>query len=221
MLALGTALASTTRHWRFLPTSLTRILLAKGSMRIAIVDENSARSAIIEAGLREAGYADIVQVGETTALVKQLETLGPDVILIDLENPSRDTLEDMLTVSRAVRRPVAMFVDQSDTAMIEAAVEAGVSAYVVDGLRKERVKAILDMAISRFNAFERLRGELAEAKTKLEERKVIDRAKGVLMKAKTISEEEAYALLRRAAMNENRRIADVAQSVIMAADLLR
>lgn len=190
-------------------------------MRIAIVDENAARSAIIESGLREAGYADIVTVNETAALLKQLDALEPDVILIDLENPSRDILENMFTISRTVRRPVAMFVDQSDTAMIEAAVDAGVSAYIVDGLRKERVKAILDMAVSRFNAFERLRRELAQAKDQLTERKTIDRAKGILMKAKSISEDEAYALLRRAAMNENRRIAEVAQSVVLAAGLLR
>src|SRR5208337_3417319 len=107
-------------------------------------------------GLREAGYADIMRINETAALLKQLDALDPDVVLIDLENPSRDTLENMFTISRAVRRPVAMFVDQSDAAMIEAAVDAGVSAYIVDGLRKERVKAILNMAISRFNAFERL-----------------------------------------------------------------
>jgi response regulator NasT len=190
-------------------------------LRIAIVDENSARSAIIESGLRDAGYADISTINETAALLKQLESLDPDVVLIDLENPSRDTLENMFTVSRAVRRPVAMFVDQSDAAMIEAAVDAGVSAYIVDGLRKERVKAILDIAISRFNAFERLRRELADARNQLEERKIIDRAKGVLMKAKSISEDEAYTLLRNAAMNENRRIAEVAQSVVLTMDLLR
>ena len=190
-------------------------------MRIAIVDENSARSAIIESGLRDAGYADISTINETAALLKQLDSLDPDVVLIDLENPSRDTLENMFTVSRAVRRPVAMFVDQSDAAMIEAAVDAGVSAYIVDGLRKERVKAILDIAISRFNAFERLRRELADARNQLEERKIIDRAKGVLMKAKSISEDEAYTLLRNAAMNENRRIAEVAQSVVLTMDLLR
>jgi response regulator NasT len=190
-------------------------------MRIVIVDEDSARSAIIESGLREAGHTDIARVTEMTALLKQLVALEPDVVLIGLDNPSRDILENMFAVSRTVRRPVAMFVDQSDAAMIEAAVDAGVSAYIVDGLRKERVKAILDMAVSRFNAFERLRRELAEARDQLAERKTIERAKGILMKAKSISEEEAYALLRRAAMNENRRIAEVAQSVVLAAGLLR
>mgnify|MGYP001766315616 CR=1 FL=1 len=113
-----------------------------------------------------------------------------------------------------------MFVDQSDTAMIEAAVDAGVSAYVVDGLKKERVKPILDMAISRFNAFSRLRDELDQARQALDERKVIDRAKGILMKSRGIDEEEAYTLMRKAAMSESRRLAEVAQSIVTAAKLI-
>jgi response regulator NasT len=124
-------------------------------------------------------------------------------------------------VSRAVRRPIAMFVDQSDAASIQASVDAGVSAYIVDGLKKERMKHILDLCISRFNAFSRLQGELERAKSALEERKVIDRAKGILMKAKNLTEEQAYALMRKTAMNENKRIAEIAQSIITASDLLR
>jgi response regulator NasT len=154
-------------------------------------------------------------------LLARIYAIDPDVILIDLENPSRDVLEQMFQVSRAVKRPIAMFVDQSDSASIQASVDAGVSAYIVDGLRKERVKHILDLCISRFHAFSRLQTELEKTKTALEERKVIDRAKGILMNAKKISEEEAYALLRRTAMNENRKIAEVAQSVVTAADLLK
>jgi response regulator NasT len=126
----------------------------------------------------------------------------------------------MFQVSRSVRRPVVMFVDQSDKASIEAAIDAGVSAYVVDGMRKERVKPILDMAISRFNAFHRLREELDRTKQALEDRKIIDRAKGILMKSRNISEEDAYALLRKTAMNESRRMADVARSLVTAAKLL-
>ncbi len=145
----------------------------------------------------------------------------PDVILIDLESPSRDVLEQMFQVSRVVKRPVAMFVDQSDAASIQAAVDAGVSAYVVDGLKKERIKNILDMSISRFKAFSRLQDELDRTKTALGERKLIDRAKGILMRAKNLPEEEAYALLRRTAMNEKRRIADIAQSIVTAADIFK
>ena len=127
----------------------------------------------------------------------------------------------MFQVSRAVKRPVAMFVDQSDAASIEAAVDAGVSAYIVGGLRKERVKNILDLCISRFNAFSRLQDELDRTRSALEERKVIDRAKGILMKAKNLTEETAYAMLRKTAMNENKKIAEVAQSVITAAELFK
>jgi response regulator NasT len=191
------------------------------SLKIVIVDENPIRAAILEEGLREAGHVQVVRIDDTTRLLARVYAIDPDVILIDLENPSRDVLEQMFQMSRAVKRPVAMFVDQSDSASIQASVDAGVSAYIVDGLRKERVKHILDLCISRFYAFSRLQAELEKTKTALEERKVIDRAKGILMKVKGIPEEEAYALLRRTAMNENRKIAEVAQSVITAAELLR
>jgi response regulator NasT len=190
-------------------------------LKIVIVDENPVRAAILLDGLREAGFTQVVRLEETKNLLANIYSIDPDVILIDLENPSRDVLEQMFQVSRAVKRPIAMFVDQSDSASIQASVDAGVSAYIVDGLRKERVKNILDLCISRFHAFSRLQNELEKTKTALEERKVIDRAKGILMNAKKISEEEAYALLRRTAMNENRKIAEVAQSVVTAADLLK
>ena len=191
------------------------------SLKIIIVDENPIRAAILEDGLREAGYVDVTRIEDRTGLLARIYAIDPDVILIDLENPSRDELEQMFQVSRAVKRPIAMFVDQSDTASIEAAVDAGVSAYIVGGLQKARIKNILDLCISRFNSFARLRDELERTRTALEERKVIDRAKGILMKARNLSEETAYALLRKTAMNENKKIAEVAQSVVTAAELLR
>ncbi len=191
------------------------------ALKIVIVDQNPIRAAILEDGLREAGYVHVVRIDENSHLLARVYAIDPDVILIDLEDPSRDVLEQMFQVSRAVRRPVAMFVDQSDAASIEAAVDAGVSAYIVGGLRKERIKNILDLCLSRFNAFARLQDELDRTRTALEERKVIDRAKGILMKAKNLTEENAYALLRRTAMNENKKIAEVAQSVVTAAELLK
>jgi two-component system, response regulator / RNA-binding antiterminator len=194
---------------------------AESSPKIVIVDESPIRAAILEEGLREAGFTGVVHISEMQSLLARIYALDPDVILIDLENPSRDVLEQMFQVSRAVRRPIAMFVDQSDAASIQASVDAGVSAYIVDGLKKERIKPILDLCISRFNAFSKLQDELDRTKSALEERKVIDRAKGILMKLKNLSEEEAYALLRKTAMNEKRKIADVAQSVITAAELLK
>ena len=188
--------------------------MSSSELSILIIDENRVRAAIIEAGLREAGHSRITIISEMSGLVRRIEEAAPDVIVIDLENPNRDMLEDLFRVSRAVRKPVAMFVDKSDTAMIAEAIAAGVSAYVVDGLRKERVKSILDLAIGRFNAFERIREELETAKLALSERKLIDRAKGILMKLKHISEDEAYALLRQTAMKQNMRIAKIAESII-------
>jgi response regulator NasT len=191
------------------------------ALRILLVDQNVMRASILEEGLREAGYSNVIVVRDMQNLLRRIVDADPDVIFIDLENPNRDVLEQMFQVSRSVRRPVAMFVDRSDTEMIRAAVESGVGAYVVDGLRKERVKAILDMAVSRFNAFSQLTDERDRARQELEERKVIERAKGILMKERGMTEEAAYGLLRKAAMNENRRLAEVAQSVVTAARLLK
>ena len=191
------------------------------NVTIVIVDESAIRAAILEEGLREAGYTQVMRIAETANLLARINAIDPDVIVIDLENPSRDVLEQMFQVSRIVRRPIALFVDQSDADQIRAAVDAGVSAYIVDGLRKERMKTILDLCVSRFNAFTRLQSELERTKSQLEERKLIDRAKGILMKAKSLSEEDAYALMRRTAMNENKKIADIAQSVVTAAELLK
>ena len=191
------------------------------TLKIVIVDDSPLRAAILEEGLREAGYVNVLRLAERENLLARLHAIDPDVILIDLEDPSRDVVEQMFQVSREVRRPVAMFVDQSDSSTIEAAIDAGVSAYIVDGLKKERVRPIVDMTISRFRAFAKLREELEKTRTELEERKTIDRAKGILMKMKGLDEEAAYGLLRRTAMNEKKRIADIAQSIITAAELFK
>lgn len=190
-------------------------------MKIVIVDENPIRAVILEEGLREAGLGQVQRIGEMNNLLARIYAIDPDVILIDLENPSRDTLEQMFQVSRAVRRPIAMFVDQSDAISIQRSVDAGVSAYIVDGLKKERIKSILDLCVSRFNAFSKLQSELERAKDDLEQRKDVDRAKGILMKSKNISEDQAYRLMRSAAMRENKKIGDIARSIIMARELLK
>jgi response regulator NasT len=189
--------------------------------RVLIVDQNLQRASVLEAGLREAGYSDLIVVRDMQNLLRRIVDEEPDVILIDLENPNRDVLEQMFQVSRVVRKPVAMFVDKSDRSAIEAAIDAGVGAYVVDGMRKERVHSIVDMAISRFRAFEKLRTELDDTRQQLADRKLIDRAKGILMKQRKVGEEQAYELLRKAAMDGNVRIAQIAQSVITAAELLK
>jgi response regulator NasT len=195
-------------------------------LRILIIDANAVRTAILEEGLREAsmeggGYGELAvhHLRDDAKLPQRIAEIDPDVILIDLENPSRDTLEQMFQVSRLARRPIAMFVDKSDSATVQAAIDAGVSAYIVDGLRKERVKSILDVTISRFHAFDRLQTELSQARSALEERKIVDQAKAILMKQRCLTEEDAYVLLRRTAMNQNRKIADLARSLVAAAAL--
>ena len=188
-------------------------------LSVLIIDENRIRASIIEDGLREAGHRRVAVIHDVNEVGRTIRETMPDVVVIDLENPQRDTLEHFFSLSRAIQRPIAMFVDRSDGATIERAVEAGVSAYVVDGLKKERVKPIMDMAISRFNAFARLTRELEMARSELDDRKVIDQAKGILMKSRGLSEADAYALLRSTAMNKNRKLIDIAQSLVTASDL--
>src|ERR1700721_652358 len=193
----------------------------ESSPKIVIVDESPIRAAILEEGLREAGFTSVAHISEMQSLLSRIYALDPDGIVIDLENPRRGVLEQMFQVSRAVRRPIAMFVDQSDAASIQASVDAGVSAYIVDGLKKERIKPILDLCISRFNAFAKLQDELERTKSALEDRKVIDRAKGILMKLKGLTEDEAYVLLRSTAMREKKKIGEIAQSIITASEMLK
>jgi two-component system, response regulator / RNA-binding antiterminator len=195
--------------------------MSEHSLHILVVDQNVVRASILEEGLREAGFTHVTVVRDMQNLLKRIEEADPDVICIDLENPNRDVLEQMFQVSRSVPRPVAMFVDRSDTDMIKAAVESGVGAYVVDGLRKERIKPVLEMAISRFAAFRELREELDRTRQALEERKTIERAKGILMRKRDLTEDAAYTLLRKAAMNENRRLVEIAEAVITAEGLLK
>jgi len=191
----------------------------EAGLKILVIDETPERAAVVEQGLVEAGYTGVSVIRNSVNLLQRVQALAPDVIIIDLENPDRDTLEQMFQVSREIKRPIAMFVDHSDAQAIGTAIEAGVSAYVVDGLRKERIKPIVEMAISRFRAFDRLRQERDEAVSALADRKVIERAKGLLMQHRGLSEPDAYAVLRRNAMKQNKKIVEIAQSVITAFEM--
>ncbi|MDZ7909156.1 MAG: ANTAR domain-containing protein [Gemmobacter sp.] len=190
-------------------------------LSIVVVEKDRDRALLIVDALREAGDLRITVIGEESGLARKIAEQRPDLVLIDLRSPSRDVLEELALASGPMDRPVAMFVDRSDTGLTRAAIEAGVSAYVVDGLRPERIRPILDAAIARFHMFSRMRSELAATRAALEERKVIDRAKGLVMRAKGIGEDEAYGLLRKAAMDQGKRLVDVAQAIVTAADLLR
>jgi two-component system, response regulator / RNA-binding antiterminator len=186
---------------------------------ILIVDESVDRALLIEQALREAGHFNVKTIHHLKGVAREIETEAPDVIVMDLGNPERDFLEHMFRLSKSLRKPIAMFVDQSsDEAMLNA-VEAGVSAYVVDGLKRERVKPILDLAIARFRVFEKLRGERDEAVQALDERKLVERAKGILMKQQNLSEAESFEMMRNAAMTQGRTLAEIAKAVIEAAQL--
>lgn len=187
---------------------------------VLVIDTNPARAAIIEEGLHADGYTQVDVITQMQGLAARIAMIEPDVIVIDLGNPNRDMLENMLQLTRAVNRPVAMFVDRSDRVTMEKAIEAGVSAYVVDGLRKDRVRTIMEMAISRFNAFSKLQRELENAKSALNERNTIDKAKRIVMKTRGLDEDAAYNLLRKTAMNQNRRLVEVAESLILSASIL-
>lgn len=189
-------------------------------MRIAIVDESTSRAAVIREGLAAVEGCEIFVVTERRGLVAQIGEIAPDIVLMDLGNPSRDVLEEYFAVSRVLGRPIAMFVDDSDEEAIAASVDAGVSSYVVDGLAPHRIRPILDLAVRRFNAFARLEADLAEAKGKLAEREVIDKAKRILMDSRGFSEPQAYSELRKTAMNQGKRISDIAEAVVTAHQLM-
>jgi response regulator NasT len=190
------------------------------SLRVLLVDDDPERAAIVEPALREAGYEVVTVVDTAAEMLTQVRAMKPDVIIIDRDSPDRDTLEHVCMITRDDPRPIVMFTQDKDRALMREALEAGVSAYVVDGLSVERVRPIVEVALARFEQWQALRRELDQAQTNLAERKVIERAKGIVMKQRRCSEDEAYALLRKLAMDRNQRLAHVAESVITMAELL-
>ncbi|HUD27864.1 MAG TPA: ANTAR domain-containing protein [Novosphingobium sp.] len=189
-------------------------------MRIAIIDESAARASIIQEGLATLEDCELFVVTDRRGLLARIAGFDPDIVLMDLGNPSRDVLEEYFVVSRALQRPIAMFVDESDDESIVASVDAGVSSYVVDGLAPNRIRPILDLAVTRFNAFSRLQRDLAEAKGKLAERDAVDKAKRILMDTRGLPEPKAYAEMRKAAMNQGKRIVDIAEAIVTAHKLM-
>ena len=189
-------------------------------MRVLLVDEDAQRAVLLKAALHDSGYTVFVHTGTTANLLVHVQKVEPDVIIIDRDSPDRDTLEHVCSVTRDEPRPIVFFTQDGDRAMIQAAVRAGVSAYIVGGMSAERVRPILDVAMARFEEFQALRQELDQAKISLAERKQIERAKGIVMKSRGVSEDEAYVLLRKLAMERNQRLAQVAENVLSMAELL-
>ena len=193
-------------------------------MRILVVDESDERAALLGEALAAAGHEVVASLSSPLELLRAVDALRPDVIVIDTESPTRDVLEHVVIVSQSSPRPIVMFASDAGGAAIRDAVRAGVSAYVVDGLDSSRVNSIVEVACARFDEyqreFQRLKIELAEANLKLSERKLVERAKGLLMQSRGVSEDEAYHALRKLAMSKKLRLGDVAQQVIDTAELL-
>jgi len=191
-----------------------------GSVKVLLIDDTRTRARVLRKALQDGGYEVVQAAAAPLALLKAVERAQPDVIIIDVDSPSRDVLEHIVVMSQNAPRPIVMFARDPAQETIREAVKAGVSAYVVDGLEAARVKPIIDVACARFEEFQRLRGELAEARQSLSERKVVERAKGILMQRRGLTEEAAFAALRGMAMDRKQRLADAARSVIEAAELL-
>ncbi len=188
-------------------------------LRVMLVDDSNKETSPLKESLLEAGY-DVVETANTAvALLERVSALQPDVIIIDTESPTRDTLEQLSFVTRDHPRPIVLFTDDRENATIQAALRAGVSAYVVAGMQRERLQPILDVALARFEQERTLRDELKDAKDRLAERKLIERAKGLLMETKRVSESEAFQMMRKLAMDRNRRLADIARQIIDIAEL--
>ncbi len=191
------------------------------NLNILVVESDQTKAEEILDALKDGGWRDVTVIASTAALERCVKQYDPDLILIDLANPDRDRLEHLSMVSDARRRPVAMFVDHTDEAMTQAAIAAGISAYVVNGLQMDRIKPVLETAIARFKMVAKMQSELEAAKQALADRKTIDRAKGILAQARRLSEEEAYTLLRKTAMDQGRKMRDVARALVTASELLK
>ena len=190
------------------------------SLRILLVDDDPARLAVLREGLAGAGYELAGQVGPRDDLLAALRLAEADVVIASLSSPGRDTLESLARATADNPKPVVMFVGEEGAPLAVDAIRAGVSAYVVDGLAPRRVKPVLEVAVARFAEFQRLKAELERSRAALAERKVVERAKGLVMRQRGLSEEEAYRMLRKAAMDQNRRVGEVAEALVAAARML-
>ncbi|ABM94355.1 ANTAR domain-containing protein [Methylibium sp. Pch-M] len=204
--------------------ALRIVIVAPESLTPAADDDDALveaeRSRSLRIGLLANGYNIVAVLPIDAFLPERIAQIQPDMIVVDAQSQARDTLEHVVMSTRDERRPIVLFTDDADTSHVGAAIAAGVTAYVVAGLAPERIKPVLDVALARFQHEEALRRELADARTQLSDRKLIDRAKGLLMSRQQLSEDEAYARLRKTAMDRGLRVAEVAQRLIDVADML-
>jgi response regulator NasT len=190
------------------------------SLRVVLMDDEVDRARLLAEALRADGVDVLAVLGSGTDFLDRIDSLGPDLLIVDIDNPDRDMLEGLRRVGQERNRPVVMFAQDGRAETIKAAVEAGLAAYVVDGLTPDRVGPIIDVAIARFAQFQELRGELNKAKASLAERKLVEKAKGILMQRRGCGEDEAYKAMRRMAMDQKLRLVDIANKIIAAAEML-
>ncbi len=190
------------------------------ALRVVLVDSEPARSALLQRALEDSGHQVVGRLAPGEDLLAGFEATRPDIIIIDVDSPDRDTLECLRTLHGHAPRPVIMFAADGDTEVIERAIRCGVSAYVVDGLAPHRVKAVMEVAIARFREYQSLRNELEKTRSRLADRKDVDVAKGLLMTRKGLTEPEAYKALRKLAMDRNQTIGEVARNLVAVTQLL-
>jgi response regulator NasT len=189
-------------------------------LRVLLVSDTDKPIGDLREALARLGYEMLPEAATPQALAKAVESERPDVVIIDTESPSRDTLEQLAVMNETAPRPVLMFCGDANQQLIRAAVGAGVTAYLIEGLAAERLAPILEVALARFAHEEKLRRRLAQVESELAERKTIDRAKRLLMERRKLSEQDAYALLRKRAMDQGIKVAEVARQLVSIADLL-
>jgi response regulator NasT len=189
-------------------------------LRVMLVDDTPERSFYLRLTLERLGYEVVAEISNSRHLHDEVLRLSPDAIIVDTDSPSRDTLENICLITQSCPRPIVMFAHDAGRESIREAVRAGVNAYVVDGLSPERIAPIVETAVARFEAFQAVKDELAETRNKLTERKLVERAKGILMKEKGLPEDAAYRMLRKLAMDKNLTLAAVAEQVVTVAKLL-
>lgn len=189
-------------------------------LRVMVVDESNEYAELLREGLHAAGHTVVAALSSTVDILEQVERIQPDVIVISVDSPGRDSLEHICVVSQNRPKPIVMFTQERDSNTIKEAVRVGVTAYIVDGLESSRVQSILDVAVARFKQYQALQTELAQSKAQIGDRKVVERAKGLLMKQRHWDEDKAFSALRKMAMDRNIRLAEAAEQVIAVTKLL-
>lgn len=190
------------------------------SLRVMLVDDRSERRDMLDVGLQEINCVLVACAASNDDLLRLVKQCNPDVILVEIEAPGRDTLESLQSVQSAVPRPMVMFTQDDDNQTIRRATQAGVSAYVADGLQVERVRPILDAAIARFQQYNFLDEELRKARQQIDDKKIIDKAKGIVMRSQNVSEDVAYKAMRKLAMDSNLKISEIAHNIVKTAKIL-